>query len=232
LQTPAWSPDGKWIAFVRDAQVYKMPFDGERFDTTAIVQLTASGRNFFPAWSPDGNWIAYDSNTKSPTGLNFIWKMKSDGSAKSRIAFTPDAGETRAPSWGKNFSIVHGRYIGIVSTEIFTMDSAGNHVTRLTFNENQDSYSKYAPDSKHVGYISQSNKAGGIGLYTIDLATKATQRITSYDIPNFSWSPDGRIVFLRYDYSRIDQVQGTLWVMDADGSNQRQLTYNQFQITQ
>ncbi|MBU2508269.1 MAG: DPP IV N-terminal domain-containing protein [Bacteroidetes bacterium] len=78
LQTPVWSPDGKWIAFVSGAQIYKMPFSNGVFDTTHVLQLTTNGSNYFPSWSPDGEWIAFDSNVDSPNGMNFIWKNEAE----------------------------------------------------------------------------------------------------------------------------------------------------------
>jgi TolB protein len=203
-----------------------MPFDGVQFDTTAIVQLTNGGRNFFPSWSPDGEWIAYDSNYESSTGY-FIWKMRRDGSSKRRIAYTPDDGETREPFWGNDFSIVHYRYIGIGSPEIFKMDSSGNNVVRLTENNAMEKYPRSSPDNQFIAYVSESKS----GLWRLDLFSNEVNLLTEGCL-NFSWSPDGKIVYLNFDYSRIDEEKGTLWIMDSDGNNKRQFTYNHFKIIQ
>lgn len=231
LQNPAWSPDGNWIAFVSGAQIFKMPFDGEEFDTLNIVQLTFEGRNFFPAWSPDGEWIAYDSNFDSPTGLNFIWKMKNTGLSKKRIAYTPNDGETRLPNWGNDFTIVHQRYVKIASPEIFRMDSAGKNVIRITTDENWDEYPKYTTNNNTViAYISTS-QLNGSQLLKMDIWTKNQIQLTNEGCTNFYWSPDGRrIVYLRFDWKQVDEKEGTLWIMESDGTNKQQLTHNHFKI--
>ena len=60
--SPAWSPDGNWVAFVsnpdEDVDVYKVCVTC-RGDFTAI-RLTDEVRSAdAPAWSPDGKWVAY-----------------------------------------------------------------------------------------------------------------------------------------------------------------------------
>ena len=62
--TPRWSPDGKFIAFVRSAeaagsfsQIYLLPMTGGE-----AFQLTNAARGAgAPAWSPDSRWIAFSS---------------------------------------------------------------------------------------------------------------------------------------------------------------------------
>jgi TolB protein len=66
---PAWSPDGKWVAFVRGTgagdDLYVMPapapedLRGSAPFLTARAILLASGMLAQPVWSPDGNWLAY-----------------------------------------------------------------------------------------------------------------------------------------------------------------------------
>lgn len=230
LQTPEWSPDGKWIAFSKGAQICIMPFDGQHFDTTAIVQLTMQGSNFFPAWSPDGEWITYDSNQNSPTGLNFIWKIKKDGTEKKQIAYTPQKGETRMPYWGKNSIIVHLRYIDNNNPEIFLMDSAGESITQITNNNNSKETPKYSPGGIQIGFISALSTGDGIQLYTMKADGSDVRQLTTGGCLSYSWLPDGRIVYQNFDYSRIDSGKGALWIMDIDGTNKHQLTYNRFKI--
>ncbi len=232
LQTPVWSPDGNWIAFVQGAQIFKMLFDGEKFDTTDIVQLTFEGRNFFPSWSSNGEWITYDSDVESETGLKFIWKMKSDGSEGNRIAYTPTLGETRMPFWGANNSIVQIRYIGIGSPEIFLMDTVGNNVNRITENENRESYPKFSKTGNEIAYISQSSVTGGLGLWMIDLNDPLNEQLIESKVENFSWSPDGKnIVYLNYDsFYPIDELTGVLWIINIEDKTKKQLTYNTFNV--
>ena len=62
--TPAWSPDGKQIAFTsgrdgsrEESEVYVMDADGSK-----PRRLTnRPGIDAFPVWSPDGSKIAYHS---------------------------------------------------------------------------------------------------------------------------------------------------------------------------
>src|SRR6185436_11226570 len=61
VQTPAWSPDGRKLAFVSErdgnAEIYVMNADG-----SAQENLTRQPANdSHPAWSPDGRKIAFVS---------------------------------------------------------------------------------------------------------------------------------------------------------------------------
>jgi TolB protein len=67
--SPAWSPDGKQIAFTstRDGapQIYVMNADG-----SGVRRVSQSNvPDFQPAWSPDGNWIAFSSTRNNQTNV-------------------------------------------------------------------------------------------------------------------------------------------------------------------
>ena len=74
--SPAWSPDGKQVAFTstRDghSQIYVMNADG-----TGLKRLSNSPFNeFSPTWSPDGKWIAFASTRNGQTS---IYMMDTNG---------------------------------------------------------------------------------------------------------------------------------------------------------
>src|SRR4051812_30724137 len=75
--TPRWSPDGKWIAFVRPdekdtPQIFLLPMGGgEARVLTGLPKGAGS-----PVWSPDGATIAFTSTTTADD------LKKSDAAAK------------------------------------------------------------------------------------------------------------------------------------------------------
>jgi TolB protein len=228
ILSPSWSPDGNWLAFSKGAQIFKVPFDGIALDTTKAEQLTFEGRNFFPTWSPDGCWIAYDSDNDSSSGEKFIWKMRNDGSSARRIAYVPEEGEIRSPFWGTNSNIIHYRYLAgtdYANPEIFEMDSAGQNVRRITFSDQAKSQPQYSFDGQTIAYLGVSGTSG-FQIFITNSKESCCIQITTSGAGKFSFSPDGRIVYLNYNYQTIDHEKGTLWIMDQVGGNRKQLTFN------
>jgi TolB protein len=78
---PAWSRDGRRLAFVvarvGDAQIFVMDASGKN-----VRRLTPAGTHLLPAWSPDGRWIAFVSIRGSDLAL---WIMRPDGTDQRRL---------------------------------------------------------------------------------------------------------------------------------------------------
>jgi len=223
LETPAWSADGKWIAYSTDAQIYKMPFDGEKFDTTAIEQLTAEGRNFFPAWSPDGAMISYDNTSCGNASGSIlpnncgILLMDVNGDNKRLIATG-----RRMPYWDKSNAYIYS--FGVK----FELTSG---ISQTFFNPETHNLSlynppKFNPENTRIGFVAYPIEGGAGNFYTITADGKDLKKISTTNVYSFSWSPSGDIVYSNYDFIRIDRVSSTLWIMDAGGLNLKQLTFN------
>ena len=69
-------------------------------------------------------------------------------------------------------------------------------------------------EANGIGVI---NSLGGVGIKLVSTAD-------TYDI-----SLTGEIVYGKMDYGLgYDRQKGTLWIMNSNGSNNRQLTFNNF----
>lgn len=67
-----------------------------------------------------------------------------------------------------------------------------------------------------------------IGLWSVSMNGNPVQLEIACD--TYDISPSGEIVYSKPEYNimKYNKQIGTLWIMNADGSNKRQLTFNNF----
>jgi Tol biopolymer transport system component len=98
--SPAWSPDGDQIAFVRGGaadgagRIFVVDPDGEG-SARLLVEQDATGNDSDPAWSPDGTQLAFVRT--EPEGLSHLMVANADGSDARSVLERPEA--LGSPSW-------------------------------------------------------------------------------------------------------------------------------------
>ena len=205
---PAWSPDGRRLAFTADLGAYSFKTDiwVMRPDGSMRRRLTSDGISFHPLWSPDGRWIYFarrpedhpaevtmsDGRTEKPV---WIWAMRPDGSGR-RAVTAPVAGRFETPGSfspdGATLAFTRGTHRDLGeegrahnTREVWVMGPDGSDARRIAERASDPAFS---PDGRRIAFGSDRDENGSL----------------SY----------GDRVFYANE----------LYVMDADGSSPRRLT--------
>jgi TolB protein len=222
-----------------------------------VRQLTFYGENAEAYFNGFGTQIIFQSKY----GLmpcDQIFKLDTDGSHRYLVStgkgrttcayFFPDgehiiysSTHLASPACPPPPDYSHGYVWAIYpSYDIFTAESDGTHLKRLTETDGYDAEATISVDGKRIVFTSMRD--GDLDIYSMDADGKNVKRLTNelgYDGGAF-YSRDGKQIVYRANHPQTAAEIGRykkmlaenlvepnaleLWMMDADGSHKRQVT--------
>lgn len=193
---PAWSADGRRIAFVtgRDGnrEINVMNADGT--DQTRLT--TNSVSDSYPAWSPGPSGSARIAFTSTRDGDAEIFVMDADGTDQTRLTFS--AGVDRRPDWYPRGGRIAFESFRDGNYELYAMDTDGERQTRLTFHRAPDTGGSWKSNGKSLAF--SSGEAGAADIFAFRTNRQGRRRhprgrhrliSDDKDKHNSAWSPDG-----------------------------------------
>jgi TolB protein len=217
----AFSPGGSLIAF----ESYG-PENGDLFvmnrDGTARRRLTGGETlDMFAAWSPDGTRIAYSALRAGMTRVpgEGIWLLNVATGERLRLSRgANDQGAQWSPDGSK--VLFYGRRGG--DYELMLADASGGRPERLTENRRDDLFPRWDADGTSIVFTRTVDRdTYRRHLYRLDLSTGTETRLTPKGTSDEAEivSPDESLIA----FLRCPATTCALWVMNADGSGQREL---------
>jgi TolB protein len=170
-------------------------------------------------WSPDDQSLVYQSNA---AGNWDLYVMRADGGNVHRIVGDPAADITPAFSPdGKKIAFVSERD---GNREVYLCAADGSSPVNLTRNAAQDIHPSWSLDGKRLLFSSNRGNTDpeDYDIYAMNADGSGLARIThGPEVDTYaSWSPDGKRIVTR----RVIQGNNEVFVMNADGSEPRNLT--------
>lgn|GEM_PF-2499613 len=204
-QEPAWSADGRKIAYTSGGNP-----NGSTRPGLYVVDLETLGREklvegliYGPHWSPDGRWLAF-SNAAN------IFKITNSGDSLTRL--TDGEGEID-PRWSPDGKIICYHSMFGPGGGTFTVSVDGDsiaHLNELAFGPD------WFPDGRHLAVYAHDTLLGKSGIAIYDLADESLEFLTNDEMITMHYlrvSPDGtKILFT----AQLPEHSPGLFTVDVD----------------
>lgn len=209
--SPAWSPDGRRIAFAEQVppghlQIFVVNADGT--GKTRLTRGSIQADDDRPAWSPDGSHLLFERSGR-------IHVMRADGSNLRRIGPPRASGAVWSPD-GRRIAMV-------VGDSIHTMPASGGDSVRLTKTPGKHQSLRWSPDGRKIMFgreILCDSDSCQTDLFVVGADGSGEAKIA--DAPKTGvgaegfWSPDGATIAVHRDLAT--------YLINGDGTGQRLLS--------
>jgi serine/threonine protein kinase len=217
--TPAFSPDGKALAFVRgsssrDIEIYVVPAAGG--EPKRLTFDGRSGRSL--AWTADGREIVF---SQWFSGNLRLWRVSATGGTPEQLAVGGEGGSSLAISRQGN-RLAYSQESR--STDIWRMVISGSSTrspTRFISSTRPDYGPQYSPDGKRIAFT--SGRSGSHEIWVCDADGQNPVQLTSFAGPDAGsprWSPDGRQIV----FDSVAAGDRDIFVVSADGGKPSRLS--------
>lgn len=217
---PAWSPDGKKIAFASDrgekGQIFVLDIvgGGEARQLTNGNEHAASE----PVWSPDGAWIAY------------LCRVPSVPEPVHNVEYKDDTDKPKIITRAKYKYDGEG-FFDHTRKQLFVIPASGGEPRQITTGTMGVANAAWSPDGARIAFASNRDDDEDhdrrMDIWTVEVSTGALARVTPHDgaYGSPTWSPDSRtLAFVGHPYPAKGGANDRLWTAPITGGTPKQVT--------
>ncbi len=175
-RAPAWSPDGKWIAYLSDRsgeyEIHVIGGDGKTPDR----QVTSKGSGlttfrYAPRWSPDSKKIAYSDKTGA------LWYAEVEGGKVTKVD-DDDNGEILDHRWSPDsrwLTYTKMTDAGFDRVILYSLETGKTSAVGDGMTDDFDPV--FDPEGKHLYFLSRRTLNPRFGGFELNLHFSATDKI-------------------------------------------------------
>jgi len=170
--SPAWSPDGRYLAFLRrsaiETGIFIVPALGGTERKLGKTEPSLSRQGWSQcrlSWSPDGKYLAVVDHALPQDRFGIFLISVEDG-GKQRLTSSPDSSADFSPAFSPDGqSVAFIRSSGLTSEDIYLISTHGEKLQRVTADERRILSLAWTADGREI--VFSSNRGGGFSLWRV-----------------------------------------------------------------